>query len=227
MRHSLTKFWRAARFRDGSPEKDLFRAVCATLSINNDGNSHQEPCGRLHFGSVNRPSLMPFARKDGKVEDREPLRSSNLIRETLKLHLTPGDGFRCRNGTELHVTGAVISVAKDGDELRCLAVTRIFRGQMSHGVLPSASARIQIRKAEILTTGGNLGPWIKAERRDAVEVSGLRMDADNESGTGGDAVISPKRSSETSAKLEELYVRHTQLVSAIRALEQLQFSRKR
>ena len=40
----------------------------------------------------------------------------------------PGDSFRCKNGTELEATGAVISVTKTGGQTLCLYVSQIIKG---------------------------------------------------------------------------------------------------
>ena len=78
----------------------------------------------------------------------------------------PGDRFRCRNGTELEATGAVISVTKAGGETYCLYVSRIVDSRVvSRGVSTIGVFRSSIRSAELVTRGSDLDPWAVAQRR--------------------------------------------------------------
>jgi hypothetical protein len=78
----------------------------------------------------------------------------------------PGDRFRCKNGTELEATGAVISVSKAGGHTPCLYVSRIIDGKVvSRGVSTVGVFKSSIRSASILAHGSDVDPWVNAERR--------------------------------------------------------------
>ena len=78
----------------------------------------------------------------------------------------PGDRFRCRNGTELEATAAVVSVTKSGGETPCLYVSRIVNGRVvSRGVSTIGVFRSSVRSAELVTRGSDVEPWTGAQRR--------------------------------------------------------------
>jgi hypothetical protein len=78
----------------------------------------------------------------------------------------PGDRFRCKNGTELEATGAVISLTKAGGKTPCLYVDRIAHGRVvSRGVSTIGVFKSSIRTAELVTRGSDVDPWLKAEHR--------------------------------------------------------------
>ena len=78
----------------------------------------------------------------------------------------PGDRFRCKNGTELEATEAVISVTKTGKETPCLWVSRIVAGRVvSRGVSTIGVFRNGVKSAEIVARGSDKDPWAAAERR--------------------------------------------------------------
>jgi hypothetical protein len=87
----------------------------------------------------------------------------------------PGDRFRCRSGIELQVTGAVISISKNGHEIQSLYVNRFVRGQTRRTGLSTATLKYQIKNAEILAKGSDLDPWTNAQRRPACEVFGRNI----------------------------------------------------
>jgi len=78
----------------------------------------------------------------------------------------PGDKFRCKNGTELEATGAVISVTKTGVETPCLYVNRIVNGRIvSRGVSTIGVFKSGIKTASIVARGSDVDPWAHAEHR--------------------------------------------------------------
>jgi hypothetical protein len=78
----------------------------------------------------------------------------------------PGDRFRCKNGTELEATGAVISVTKAGGQTACLYVSRIINGRVvSRGVSTVGVFKSSIKSASILARGSDVDPWMDAEHR--------------------------------------------------------------
>ena len=78
----------------------------------------------------------------------------------------PGDRFRCKNGTELEATGAVISVTKTGGETPCLDVSRIVKGWVvSCGVSTLGVFKSSIRTAELVTRGSDDNPWPPATQQ--------------------------------------------------------------
>ena len=78
----------------------------------------------------------------------------------------PGDRFRCKNGTELHATGAVFSVTKTGKQTPCLYVNRIVDGcVVSRGVSTLGVFKHGVKTAELVSKGNDADPWPKAERR--------------------------------------------------------------
>jgi hypothetical protein len=78
----------------------------------------------------------------------------------------PGDRFRCKNGTELEATGAVISVTKAGGQTPCLYVSRIVNGRIvSRGVSTVGVFKSSIARASILARGSDADPWMNADHR--------------------------------------------------------------
>src|SRR5579872_1036087 len=76
----------------------------------------------------------------------------------------PGDTFHFRSGVELEITGAAISVTKDGKETSCLFFTRTIGDRKIRGVASVGTIRNQIRQAQTRTVGSDSDPWTNAKR---------------------------------------------------------------
>lgn len=86
----------------------------------------------------------------------------------------PGDKFRCRLGSEIEVTGVVISVTKKQTETRCVYINRFIRNRIERSVVSEATLKHLIRNAQIVAEGNDDDPWMNAQRRAAKDVLNQR-----------------------------------------------------